>query len=180
MAILWDQVKINRMVDSVNVMVFRKKASGAVERLQINSTELIPGDVIEIPSNIKLPCDLILIEGQCLIDEAVLTGESIPMHKTQLPANSTEFSEKEKAHMIYAGTTPITSESFKKADMPATGVVYQTGFNTTKGLLIRSIMFNNPGLYRFERDGNWFFLILICISLCFIAIYYGMIYGLYP
>lgn len=51
-------------------------------------------------------------------------------------------------------------------------MVYQTGFNTTKGLLIRAIMFNNPGKYQFEIDGNRFLLYLIGMSFCFIIAYY--------
>jgi P-type E1-E2 ATPase len=56
-------------------------------------------------------------------------------------------------------------------------MVYQTGFNTTKGLLIRAIMFNNPGKYQFERDGNAFLLYLIGISICFIIAYYIIAYS---
>ena len=37
-------------------------------------------------------------------------------------------------------------------------------------------MFNNPGQYRFERDGNMFLLYLIAISLCFIALYYILMF----
>ena len=179
-ALIWDQVKINRMVDILKVVVHRMGTNGQTESKEIDSIELIPGDMIEVPTGVRLPCDLILYEGQCLVDESALTGESVPMHKTQLPATSTAFSYNEKGHILYAGTIPITSDSLKNGETPATAVVYQTGFNTTKGLLIRSIMFNNPGLYRFEKDGNWFVLILILISFCFIATYYGMIYGMYP
>lgn len=179
-ATMWEQFKINKMVDVMQVVVFRRTSSGQIEKKEIDSSELVPGDVIEVPANKRLPCDLILYEGQCLIDESVLTGESVPMHKTQLPATDAAFSYSEKVHILYSGTTPITSESVANPENPATGIVYQTGFNTTKGLLIRSIMFNNPGMYRFEKDGNWFVLILIGISCCFIAVYYGMTYGLYP
>lgn len=37
-------------------------------------------------------------------------------------------------------------------------------------------MFNNPGQYRFEKDGNMFLLYLIGISLCFIALYYILMF----
>lgn len=170
-----EQIKMNSMADSSTVRVHRKDTSGP-SIVTINSTELVPGDVFEVNPNQKLPCDAVVAEGQLLIDESALTGESVPMHKTQVPNNAALFSEKEKAHILYSGTLCLTSESAEHPNDPALAVVLQTGFNTTKGLLIRSIKFNEPGLYRFERDGNFFLLYLIIISCCFIAIYYIIIY----
>ena len=51
----------------------------------MESTELVPGDVIEVPENISMPCDLVLLSGSCIVNESMLTGESIPVIKTSLP-----------------------------------------------------------------------------------------------
>jgi cation-transporting ATPase 13A3/4/5 len=48
---------------------------------------LVPGDVIEIPENCNMPCDLVLISGTCIVNESMLTGESIPVIKNPLPKN---------------------------------------------------------------------------------------------
>ena len=45
----------------------------------------MPGDIIEIPDNSIIPCDLILLNGSCVMNEATLTGESIPVIKNALP-----------------------------------------------------------------------------------------------
>jgi len=55
------------------------------EMLQIESKDLVPGDIIEIPENSKVPCDLILLEGSCVVTEAILTGESVPVIKSAIP-----------------------------------------------------------------------------------------------
>jgi predicted P-type ATPase len=175
-----EQHKMNSMADSSTVRVHRKnQQTGVAEIMKISSTELLPGDVFEVNANEKLPCDAIVAEGQLLIDESALTGESVPMHKTQVPKNASLFSDKEKGHILYSGTLCLTSESIEHPNDPALAVVLQTGFNTTKGLLIRSIKFNEPGMYKFEKDGNFFLLYLIMISCCFIAIYYIVIYTSY-
>ena len=44
----------------------------------------MPGDVIEIPTHIKMPCDCVLIQGTSIVNEAMLTGESCPVLKTAL------------------------------------------------------------------------------------------------
>ena len=44
----------------------------------IDSAELLPGDIVEVPQGKALPCDMILLTGSAIINEAMLTGESIP------------------------------------------------------------------------------------------------------
>lgn len=39
------------------------------------STDLVPGDVMVIPSNgTIMPCDAVLISGTCIVNESMLTG----------------------------------------------------------------------------------------------------------
>ena len=55
------------------------------ELKDVDSTELVPGDVVEIPENCSIPCDICLLTGSCIVNEAMLTGESIPVIKNALP-----------------------------------------------------------------------------------------------
>lgn len=48
----------------------------------IDSSELVPGDIIEIPEQTLIPCDLALFSGSCIVNESMLTGESVPVIKT--------------------------------------------------------------------------------------------------
>lgn len=48
----------------------------------INSSFLIPGDLVEIPEKCALPCDIIILSGTCIVNESMLTGESIPIIKS--------------------------------------------------------------------------------------------------
>jgi len=43
--------------------------------------------MVLITSKTKMPCDAIIITGCAILNEAVLTGESIPVLKTPLPDN---------------------------------------------------------------------------------------------
>jgi cation-transporting P-type ATPase 13A2 len=35
----------------------------------VSSTELVPGDIIEIHENLLMPCDAIIVSGQCIVNE---------------------------------------------------------------------------------------------------------------
>ena len=59
-----------------------------IEFTSERSSSLVPGDIIEVPSGTKMPCDCVLLSGSAIVNEAMLTGESIPVLKTSLPFNT--------------------------------------------------------------------------------------------
>ena len=74
----------------------------------MDSIDLVPGDVIEIPENSCLPCDLCLLTGSCIVNEAMLTGESIPVIKNSIPYTSDIFNpEEDGKYTLYGGTKVI-------------------------------------------------------------------------
>lgn len=81
------------------------------------------GDVIEIPRRgCIMHCDAVLVSGNCIVNESMLTGECVPVTKTPLPnpklltgnANSdTLFSLKEHSrHVVFCGTRVIQTRYF--------------------------------------------------------------------
>ena len=51
----------------------------------MSSVELVPGDVIFLSTNggFMMECDAVLVEGTCVVNESMLTGESIPITKVK-------------------------------------------------------------------------------------------------
>jgi P-type E1-E2 ATPase len=41
----------------------------------------VPGDIVFLKNQIKIPFDGIILEGDALINECALTGESVPVLK---------------------------------------------------------------------------------------------------
>jgi cation-transporting ATPase 13A2 len=76
--------------------------------IEIESIELVPGDVIEIPENTSIPCDICLLTGSCIVNEAMLTGESIPVIKNSIPYNNDIYdTESDSKYTLFGGTKVI-------------------------------------------------------------------------
>ncbi|XP_033763962.1 probable cation-transporting ATPase 13A3 isoform X2 [Pecten maximus] len=134
---------------------------------EISSEDLVPGDVIEIPRRgFMMQCDAVLISGNCIVNESMLTGESVPMTKTPLPRNNDEdiFNIKEHArHVLFCGTKVIQTQQQGHDKVKA--IVVRTGFSTTKGGLVRSILYPKPVDFKFQRDSYIFIGLLAVIGI---------------
>ena len=133
---------------------------------EINSTELVPGDVVVVPEGSSLPCDVILLTGSAIVNESMLTGESIPVMKSSLPVISTEvYTDKgSEKHTLFGGTSVIQTRPV--GDEPVWGLVKNTGFLTTKGSLIRDILYPKDIKFAFYSDGLKFVGIMAILA-CF-------------
>lgn len=96
---------------NTTVKVFRH------EWVEIASEEVVVGDILLVPDII--PCDCVLLDGDCIINESMLTGESLPISKYPIPSFELESLNLEaeepasSAHMasyfLFAGTRVIRS-----------------------------------------------------------------------
>lgn len=64
------------------IKVYRQK-----KWVSIQSYELVPGDIISLSRSSTCPADVVLISGTCVVNEAMLTGESTPKMKVSFHSN---------------------------------------------------------------------------------------------
>ncbi|OZC10773.1 hypothetical protein X798_02196 [Onchocerca flexuosa] len=137
--------------------------------MKISSEELVPGDVILIPpSGCNMQCDAVLINGTVIVNESMLTGESVPVTKAALPDTDDESSvfslKKHSRHVLFCGTQVLQTRYYAGKSVKA--VVFRTAYTTLKGQLVRSIMYPKPIDLRFTRDLFKFVGFLGCIAFC--------------
>ncbi|KAF4096684.1 cation-transporting ATPase 13A2 isoform X1 [Onychostoma macrolepis] len=147
----------------VNVTVRRDTG----EEECVSSEELVPGDCIVIPAEgLLLPCDAALLAGECMVNESMLTGESIPVMKTPLSVSEATYSpESQRRHTLFCGTQLIQAKGGGSARNGAIAVATHTGFFTAKGDLISSILYPQPLDFRFYKDAMKFLLFLGLVAL---------------
>uniref|UniRef100_T1IUY6 Cation-transporting ATPase n=1 Tax=Strigamia maritima TaxID=126957 RepID=T1IUY6_STRMM len=141
------------------------------EEIILSSHELVPGDVIILSTpNVVIECDAVLIQGQCIMNESALTGESVPVTKISLPRTNDDSLniEDHKKHILFCGTYLLQSRSVKNEKVKA--IVLRTGFSTMKGELVRSILYPKPVEFKFYTDFIKFFAIFIVFGI--IAVIY--------
>ncbi|XP_028458798.1 cation-transporting ATPase 13A2 [Perca flavescens] len=155
-------VTLHNMARLVTNVTIRRNSG--VEEL-VSSEELAPGDCLIIPQEgLLLPCDAALLAGECLVNESMLTGESVPVLKTPLLAGEGRYSsETERRHTLFCGTQLIQAKGGGPGGSGAVAVVTSTGFFTAKGNLVSSILYPHPTFFRFNK------ILLIKSSLVFLA-----------
>ncbi len=99
----------------------------------ISSQDLRIGDLVEFEANDIILADILLLEGQCIVSEALLTGESVPVNKNLFAKNNPISA----SNILYSGTKCLFVKNKEKDK--ALGLVVNTGFYTFKGKLVREL-----------------------------------------
>ncbi|KAF4140688.1 haloacid dehalogenase-like hydrolase [Phytophthora infestans] len=153
---------------------------------QVSSDDLVPGDICSVGHNERdtvVPCDLLLLRGNCVVNESMLSGESLPLRKEAVGASIVNdeaklknlevddgSSMKHKRHVLYGGTkvlqhsSPSSKDSLRVSTAPdggCVGFVLRTGFGTTQGSLMRTILYSSQRVTANNSEAMWFIALLL-------------------
>src|SRR3989338_9435981 len=116
--------RIFEKLQSIISVTTRVRRNGKLN--EINAQELVPGDIIFLTMGVKIPADARLTESHRLeVDEALLTGESLPVKKKALDIKADDIPLADRKNMVYAGT--VVSEGNGVALVVATGEKTELG-----------------------------------------------------
>ena len=83
--------KIRKMAEYKCQLEVKRTYEGNARLAEMSSEVLVPGDIVIIPDNFLMPCDVVLLAGSCIVNEAMLTGESVPVVKNALQPCNQEY-----------------------------------------------------------------------------------------
>jgi len=132
------------------------------QRVSVDGAELVPGDVILLEAGDKVPADLRVLEARGLAaQEAILTGESVPVEKTA-ESVAAEAPLGDRRSMLWSGTL-VTQGT-------ARGLVVETGQATEIGRigkLLRGVeTLTTPLVAQMNHFARWLsFLIMLAAGL---------------
>lgn len=92
-------------------------------------------------ASVSLPCDALILRGGAIVNEAMLTGESLPQMKRAIDFEDEDLNMKldykirHKNNVLYAGTS-VLADNAAEEDSEINGAMcycLRTGFHTTQG-----------------------------------------------
>ncbi|KAL7713907.1 P5A-ATPase transmembrane helical hairpin domain-containing protein [Entamoeba marina] len=107
--------------------------------IEVDCEHIFPGDLLKVTSG-KAIADGVIVKGMCVVNEAMLTGESTPHMRESITTiiddnnqmDALDF-ETHKHHIIFGGTDVLQDENCLL-------YVCHTGFHTAQGNLLRTII----------------------------------------
>ena len=115
-----------------NMVVPRARVVRESQEKEIPSEDLVPGDIVLLASGGKVPADLRLFKTTELkIEEAALTGESVPVEKRSRPIQEENLTPGDQKNMAFMGTIVVSGRG--------RGIVVETGPHTVLGQIARDV-----------------------------------------
>ncbi len=153
--------KAERALESIRQMLSpRAVVLRSGQQQTIAAEELVPGDVVLLNAGDRVPADLRLVRAHNLrIDEAILTGESVPVEK-RVDAVAESAPVAEQTCMAHSGTVIAFGQG--------RGVVVATGEDSQVGRIGRMLSevesLTTPLIRRVEHFGRWLSVVIVGIS----------------
>ena len=168
-----------------DIYVYREK-----KWQQIKSDELLPGDLVSVERTKEdsgVACDMVLVEGTAIVNEAMLSGESTPLLKdsVQLRPGTAPIEPEglDKNAFLWGGTKvlqvthaaagddvadappPLPSGVPPPPDKGAMAIVVKTGFETNQGSLVRTMIFATERVSADNAEALYFILFLLIFAI---------------
>ena len=144
----------------------------AGQPLEIPAAALVPGDLVLLEAGTLVPADLRLVEAaQLKIEEAALTGESVPADKQVAGIADPGASLGDRRNMAYKGTMIAYGRG--------RGLVVATGMRTELGRIATLLAAEGEGRTPLQRRltalGRW--LALVALAICAAVFVLGVLRG---
>ncbi|PTE19544.1 carbonate dehydratase, partial [Cereibacter changlensis JA139] len=132
------------------------------QRVSVDGADLVPGDIVLLEAGDKAPADLRLLEARGLAaQEAILTGESVPVEKNPAPV-AADAALGDRRSMLWSGT--LVTQGTARGLVVATGAATEIG--RIGGLLAGVEQLTTPLVAQIDHFARWLsFLILLVAGL---------------
>jgi len=139
---------------------------------KVPAAELVPGDLVILEEGDRVPADLRLLQTANLeIEESSLTGESVPVRKSEKTIDSEKVALGDARNIAYLGTSVTRGRG--------RGVVIRTGMATEMGHICGMIQEagqeETPLQRRLEQLGKG--LVAFCLTICVVVMIMGIARG---
>jgi len=110
--------------------------SSSISWTSVPQSNLVPGDLIKITPSGSIPADCIIVSGSVLVDESMLTGESLPLSKCAPEVFDETLYDSitmKKCSLFCGSVCKSSSGAGSDSEDCALAVVMRTGMHSHKG-----------------------------------------------
>jgi cation-transporting ATPase 13A1 len=164
-----------------DIFVFREN-----KWIETTTDKLLPGDLVSVgrtKEDSGVACDMLLVEGSAIVNEAMLSGESTPLLKESIQLRPGDISLDpeglDKNAFLYGGTKVLqvthgnSDEERPKVasgvpnppDNGAMAIVVKTGFETSQGSLVRTMIYSTERVSANNAEALFFILFLLIFAI---------------
>lgn len=178
--VVWQRVRTLTEFRTMSVAPYPIKCYRDESWVEVQTDKLLPGDLVSVArvqTETTVPADILLISGTCIVNEAMLSGESTPLLKESIQLlEASENLDVDGAHknaVLFSGTKILqatqSSEIPSPVKTPDGGclrVVVRTGFGTAQGQLVRTMIFSTERVSANNTESFLFigFLLIFAIA----------------
>jgi P-type Ca2+ transporter type 2C len=170
----WQEARAEQSIRALKKLsVPRARVFRDGDEIEVDSVSLVPGDMVTLISGDRVPADLRLVSVKELkVEEAMLTGESMPVFKTTDVIKGDGLTPGDQTNMAFMGTAVLNGR--------AKGVITATGVHTLLGQIAENVrnvsLAKTPLQESFERFAKR--LGLIVLGLCILLFGIGFALGM--
>ena len=153
-----------KLLESINfaekIMVVRRTSDGVFKKKIIDSSELVVGDLVEITNNLRVPADMVLTHGACIVKEDF--NKDTPRTSTRIAFDTIGIDEPRNAKCsLLAGNQVLYT--INQINEGCFAIVLRTGFNCKRAEKLKLIINNQIK----QKQDKWeIFLLASLLLLC--------------
>ncbi|KAL1689551.1 hypothetical protein GGG16DRAFT_114916 [Schizophyllum commune] len=188
--VVWQRVRTLTEFRTMSVQPFQIQVFRDGKWVEMQTDRLLPGDVVSIvrgQHETTVPADILLVNGTCIVNEAMLSGESTPLLKESIQLleahEPLDVDGQHKNEVLFSGTKVLQASPsvqipspIKTPDGGCLGVVLRTGFGTAQGQLVRTMIFSTERVSANNLESFLFIGFLLIFAIC--ASWYVWVHGL--
>ncbi|KAJ7472229.1 hypothetical protein B0H11DRAFT_2038115 [Mycena galericulata] len=156
--VVWQRVRTLTEFRTMSIAPYPIQCYRDKKWQEVQTDKLLPGDVVSLApqqNELSVPADVLLVHGTCIVNEAMLSGESTPLLKESIQlldaSDNLDVDGAHKNAVLFSGTKVLQASAasqngleppLKTPDGGCLGVVLRTGFGTAQGQLVRTMIFS--------------------------------------
>lgn len=184
--VVWQRQRTLNEFRGMSIKPYDMWAYRLGEWTEVQSDKLLPGDLVSVCRTKEdggVACDMLLVEGTAIVNEAMLSGESTPLLKDSIQLRTPEApidpEGLDKNAFLWGGTkvlqithghaneerSPVVSGVPSPPDNGAMAIVMKTGFETSQGSLVRTMIFSTEHVSANNFEALLFILFLLVFAI---------------